>query len=655
MRCSWLARRFVSTRLVRYPPVRIPLQPLRRSWLATASGDSSDKNGNKLDKDADEDIKKNVDLLGMFDEMAETWAEKEETPKERKERLETEAFHKRLEALTALPEDLIVANAKDTCPGCGCLLQDVWEDRPGFVPTSVWEKYRFDVKRAKEDEEKRAAQVEEMKSNGAVSGEVNGEVVSGEEQENRQDQEQADAPKLVQMPKPLICKRCFRLSNYGSIPDSLRVMDPRASSVVISEPSEVKTEDKLDEKILTPATFRKILSQLQSRLSVIVYLVDVFDFHGTFLQNLRDFVGTKSQVILALNKVDLLPDDYKEDRVKRWARQEARDLGLTNLYGVHLISSTKGTGVKTLLSDAVDLAKRYKCDVYVVGAANVGKSSFINRIMTLKSLGGKKKQTKAPWKKKGRDFPGGRTDLLTTSVIPGTTLDTIRIPLMSRPKMSLYDTPGLILSHQLTNLLTAEELRAVLPAKSICNVTFRLGEGKSLYLGGLARIDVVEGRPFFFSAYVSSEVKVHPGRSEYTGKFQAESEDNKEGADDFTRRHIGKLLAPPFSEERYDTLGKWVSKSCLVNGAGWKEAAIDVVFSGLGWVSITGVGSLKIRICVPKGVGVFTREALMPYEVRQGAAYYTGSGAVNKRKETRAQRQRKRNRERLEDSYIPDW
>lgn len=41
-------------------------------------------------------------------------------------------------------------------------------------------------------------------------------------------------------------------------------------------------------------------------------------------------------------------------------------------------------------------------------------------------------------------------------------------------------------------------------------MTFRLGEGKVVLLGGLARVEVVTGRPFLLTFFVSNDVRLHP-------------------------------------------------------------------------------------------------------------------------------------------------
>ena len=66
----------------------------------------------------------------------------------------------------------------------------------------------------------------------------------------------------------------------------------------------------------------------------------------------------------------------------------------------------KGKNIKETAA-AIDEYRNGK-DVYVVGCTNVGKSTFINRII--------KEVT-------------GEGDIITTSHFPGTTLDIIKIPL----------------------------------------------------------------------------------------------------------------------------------------------------------------------------------------------------------------------------------
>ncbi len=499
---------------------------------------------------------------------------------------------KKLEALTSLPDHIVVDPMLNQCRGCGVQLQSDDPESPGFLPPrrSSVRKYLVD---ADEDSESEDTKVIEVKL--------------GSEDD-----------------KIPVCQRCYKLSHYGVIADSLRVKPVVEGGPAVTLPFQTETGPVTSRgrSVLSAARFRACLEGLRKKTAVIVYLVDIFDFHGTFLTSLQDIVGTRNPLLLAVNKVDLLPPDFKASRVEQWVRSECSSLGLHQISGVHMVSSRRGTGVADVIADAVRTARGRRCDIYVVGAANVGKSSFINKVVGLR------KDRKDTNQKRRRGKSGQALSVvsgaLTTSVIPGTTLDTVRIPLNNA--VNLYDTPGIIVNHQITNRLSADELRAVLPSKNVECVTYRLGEGKAIFLGGLARIDVIEGKPFFFTVFVSSNVKVHPGKIE--------------NAEEFAKKHCGGLLTPPFTSERLNELGQWTSKTFVATGEGWKRASLDVVLSGLGWVSITGPDSVKLRVNAPHGMGVFTRSALMPFEAKAGVSKYSGSRALSKR--TKSSRNKRR-------------
>jgi hypothetical protein len=61
------------------------------------------------------------------------------------------------------------------------------------------------------------------------------------------------------------------------------------------------------------------------------------------------------------------------------------------------------------------------------------------------------------------------------------------------------------------------------------------------------------------------------------------------------------------------------------HGRGWMEACEDVVFPGLGWVSVTGSGQLTVRAILPGQTRAYAREPLMPYESRHNMKKWTGS------------------------------
>jgi len=59
-----------------------------------------------------------------------------------------------------------------------------------------------------------------------------------------------------------------------------------------------------------------------------------------------------------------------------------------------------------------------------------------------------------------------------------------------------YDTPGTIQPNQILDLLTTQELLSVLSKKIISPRTFILRVNQTIFLGGIGRLDYVEGDTF---------------------------------------------------------------------------------------------------------------------------------------------------------------
>ena len=88
-------------------------------------------------------------------------------------------------------------------------------------------------------------------------------------------------------------------------------------------------------------------------------------------------------------------------------------------------------------------------------------------------------------------------------------------------------------------------------------------------------------------------------------------------------------------------IGEFETNVVEIKGNGWKEAAADITLTGLGWVAVTGPGTCQVEIQVPKGIGVQVRPPLMPYDMWETTARYTGSRAVRKSGRSRTGKRRK--------------
>eukprot|EP01039_Chlorochromonas_danica_P003222 gene3222-3528_t len=525
------------------------------------------------------------------------------------------------------------------CSGCGAAFQTKTENNPGYLPKEKFQEHRERAELIRQKQEAirilELADVE-LDSDAAVeflrNANVPEAVIQGVHQIGRQLRGGAkkDAkPKQVSSPLPVkegglddepqgeteiepsistgegleekicICQRCFRLQQYGKVESALR---PGWS----------------ENDLLTPERFEALLGSIKNMKTVVLSVVDIFDLEGSVLNNLKTIAGD-NPVIIAANKADLLPGDVSESRIINAIYDEVKERcrfwspsdyeakhpyaakiqegkGILSRSNIVLISCQGGYGLDKLMSLLMKTARGNGNTIHVLGAANAGKSSFINRLLE-------------PPRGKDNGSKKSTNPLVTVSNLPGTTLDFLKIKLPNG--ITVVDTPGLISRGHLTSKLTTEELKQVIPSKSVKPVTLRLEENKCILLGGLARIELLEGKPMFFTIFASPSVKIH-----LTDSSKAEK---------FIETHIGKLIFPPENMERLEAIGPFEAKDFEVTGLGWKKSDYDIVLPGLGWIAVTGPGTVKVRVTAPKDMIVSTRPSLLPYEAKYSTAKYTGA------------------------------
>jgi len=335
----------------------------------------------------------------------------------------------------------------------------------------------------------------------------------------------------------LVCKRCFRLKNYNEVSDV-----------------ELGAED-----------FYKLIKTLSKKDGLIVKVVDIFDFSGSWIEDVIDIVGNNKDIVLVANKLDLLPKSVKQNKIKQWLFKMLKAKGI-KVKDILLISAIKNHGIEEAAARIDEL--RNGKDVYIIGATNVGKSTFINKLIELTT---------------------GDKNVITTSHFPGTTLGMIEIPLDRAT--SIYDTPGIILDYDIAHYLDAKSLKLVMPKKEIKARVFQLNAEQSLFFGGMARVDFVKGEHQSFTLYASNLVDIH--RTKLSN------------ADALFEKHLGTLLKPPF-EDNISIFKNQVKKNFKID-----DRKIDIVISGLGWITVNSDSGCEIDIYVPEEIEVFVRESII--------------------------------------------
>ncbi|KAJ2699370.1 nitric oxide associated protein 1 [Coemansia sp. IMI 209128] len=372
----------------------------------------------------------------------------------------------------------------------------------------------------------------------------------------------------------IVCQRCHTLKHYSRVDRPWRedtVSDPRS------------------------LTFLRYRTNL-----VAVVVCDLFDIPGSLIPHLGEFIGERHPVILVANKVDLLPKDYHEERLKMWFKRFTKDLDL-NIQSVHLVSALKNLGTRELAAD-ISERRRAGQDIYMVGRANVGKSELLNALLRI-SIGGSKHRVLA-------------------SHIPGTTMGLAAVPLRHfvkalvpaegpRPQdrqASLYDTPGVFSSKSITSHLTSDELKSAICSKRIVPFSFILNRNQAIMLGGLGRLELIDG-PDRVYVTVFTSIRPHFTNVERAAELMRRLEQGER-----------TILQPPFGDsERLKSFPQHrVALEHTFEGLHRQHATLDVAFAGIGWIAITGqFPTATIRAFSPNGHGVCTRPPMMPFEYKK--------------------------------------
>lgn len=189
-----------------------------------------------------------------------------------------------------------------------------------------------------------------------------------------------------------------------------------------------------------------------------------------------------------------------------------------------------------------------------------------------------------------------------------------------------YDSPGTIYNHQILSLLTTEELIKTIPRKTITPRVFSLQPFQTLFIAGLARIDVVHSRQnVLLTVFASDYLPIHVV---YTNQ-----------ASRFYNIFLGtELLKVPFGPT--ERLNQWPVLTpkeidfTAEDSKSWKESCGDIVLSNAGWVSVTmGLEeACVLKAYTPEGRGIFVRKpSLLPFAVNMKGRRHVGTPCYDSR------------------------
>ncbi len=320
-----------------------------------------------------------------------------------------------------------------------------------------------------------------------------------------------------------LCMRCFNIRNYSK-------------NIV---------RDYEDEQ------FIEILSNLPKN-NLIVMIVDIFDLNSTLLPEIIEIIKG-SDVLLFVNKADMLPDDVNIDRLLEKIVTMYVDLDLKIVNGA-LISAKYHFNIDY----AKELIDNYKQDrdIYIVGVSNVGKSQFIESLLTECEI---------------------LNSNVTVSHFPATTINVLRFKYDDN---YIYDTPGVINRSQIIHYIDESDIKYLYP-KKLKSIVYQLREGTTLFIGGLLKIDVLS--EVAITVFCSELITIHRRKTEGSEQF--------------------------FIDHKEDILKLNYSNSSLTTNTFSLKADEEIVVNGLCWFKVNDSSAVKLTL--HENVGVEVRDKLI--------------------------------------------
>ena len=241
-----------------------------------------------------------------------------------------------------------------------------------------------------------------------------------------------------------LCPRCKKLKGSSQYDENL-APDSKMTEVFRREVSKIRQKEK----------------------AVVILCVDATNVSGTLIQTIRNYVGG-NPILVAVTRCDLLPQYMLDDPVDLKQRfvERMREISPAEVYmcSVERDYILETGGVKELSNDLWKYLDGR--DPYVVGAANIGKSTLTDLLISVFVKKGEKARhfTDRLSRKRVIALQESR---VTKSALPGTTLQNIRVPCFQDHLQALWDTPGLLLDESTKHfpIRNFREVRAQRPTQ----------------------------------------------------------------------------------------------------------------------------------------------------------------------------------------------
>ncbi len=304
----------------------------------------------------------------------------------------------------------------------------------------------------------------------------------------------------------------------------------------------------------------KILDDAVATDAVIIWVVDLFAFNGTFKMDLvSKLKGLKIMVIGT--KYDLFnAKRHSKENFERYLIARFNEVGIEPA-NVLIIGNDDSYDPKSLVNSIHELRQGH--DVYMIGTSMSGKTSLVNRMM--------------------KNYENNFRWTIKTEYYPGTTLKVLEIPLSN--SSFLYELPGLSLDTSIISKVEKDVQKVITPKKSVKETSIKLSQDEAVFFGGLITVELIRGEATLFKAFTSEYIEYKKVSS------------NK--LDEAFKTNLHSRIIRPVS----DSLSSFSDFDLFEYDMEDDNLYHDISVEGFGWVSFIGKGQ-TIRISFPHGAAL---------------------------------------------------
>lgn len=334
----------------------------------------------------------------------------------------------------------------------------------------------------------------------------------------------------------LFCDKCFEIERFRS----------------------TSNEPMIDED------FKKIINEAKEKNCLIVYVVNLLFFETSFSKELVSLLKDMKIMVVGM-QYDLLPKKAKKEKISEYVAHRFRVAGIKlTSNDVSIVSKNDSDSIIDVLTRIFEL-KNNK-NVYIIGSTGSGKTALIEGFL--------------------KNYSNLSSGTISTHPYKKTNLKVMEIPLTN--SSSMYETPGISITNSILFGLDNKTLNLISVKQHLNAHQLVISEGHSLFIGGLAVIELVEGPKTEITCYFNKNVQLRKNHI-------------RDIEEKFIYLNKKKELMPSLSKIK-STKDMEVFEIQMQDGDGRNR---DIGFGGLGWITMKSMNQ-KLRIYLPKGVSLYT-------------------------------------------------